>query len=49
VTQDLQDGLLNVPAVTVEHFTGAAPMSVQDFVRANRNLFTPKQTTAVPA
>jgi uncharacterized protein YbjT (DUF2867 family) len=49
VTQDLQDGLLNVPAVTVEHFTGAAPMSVQDFVRANRDLFTPKQTTAVPA
>jgi NAD(P)H dehydrogenase (quinone) len=49
VTQDLQDGLLNEPAITVEHFTGAAPMSVQDFVRANRDLFTPKQTTAAPA
>jgi hypothetical protein len=49
VTQDLQDGLLNEPAITVEHFTGAAPMSVQDFVRANRDLFTPKRTTAVLA
>ena len=49
VTQDLQDGLLKVPAVTVEHFTGAAPMSIQDFVRANRDLFAPKQISAVPA
>jgi NAD(P)H dehydrogenase (quinone) len=47
VTQDLQDGLLNEPAITVEHFTGAAPMSLQDFVRAHRDLFMPKQ--AAPA
>jgi NAD(P)H dehydrogenase (quinone) len=49
VTQDLQDGLLNEPAITVENFTGAAPMTLQDFIAAHRELFMPTHTLAAPA
>lgn len=41
VVQDLQDGLLKDPGVTVQHFTGAAPTSLQAFVQAHHDLFTP--------
>ena len=41
VVQDLQDGLLKDPGVTVQHFTGAAPMNLQAFVQAHHDLFTP--------
>lgn len=49
VVQDLQDGLLKDPGITVESFTGAAPMSVQEFVRAHRSTFMPKQPAPQPA
>ena len=41
VVQDLQDGLLKDPGVTVQYFTGAAPMNLQSFVQAHHDLFTP--------
>ena len=42
VAQDLQDGLLKDPGVTVQHFTGGTPTSIQAFVEAHRELFTPQ-------
>jgi hypothetical protein len=38
---DLQNGLLAGTTDTVEQLTGTAPMSVHDFVVANRELFKP--------
>lgn len=43
VAQDLQDGLLKDPGVTVHHFTGGTPTSIQAFVEAHRQDFTPQQ------
>ena len=43
VAQDLQDGLLKEPGVTVQHFTGATPTTIQAFAEAHRQLFTPQQ------
>ena len=42
VAQDLQDGLLKEPGVTVQHFTGSTPTSVHAFVEAHQDLFVPK-------
>jgi hypothetical protein len=36
---DLQQGLLAGTTDTVEQLTGAAPMSVREFVTAHRDLF----------
>ena len=43
VAQDLQDGLLKEPGVTVQHFTGATPTSIQTFIDVHRQVFTPEQ------
>jgi NAD(P)H dehydrogenase (quinone) len=43
VAQDLQDGLLNDPGLTVRHFTGNTATTVQAFVEAHRELFSPRQ------
>jgi NAD(P)H dehydrogenase (quinone) len=50
VMVDLQDGrLAGTPTNTVEQLTGIPPMSVRDFVEANRDQFIPPQpATATP-
>ncbi|MFZ0903178.1 MAG: NAD(P)H-binding protein [Mycobacterium sp.] len=47
VMVDLQDGLLAGTTNTVEQLTGTAPMSVHDFVVANRDLFIKPATASV--
>jgi NAD(P)H dehydrogenase (quinone) len=46
---DLQNGLLAGTTDTVEQLTGTAPMSVHDFVVANRELFKPGQPVTASA
>jgi NAD(P)H dehydrogenase (quinone) len=46
VMVDLQRGLLSGTTDTVERLTGTPPMSVHDFIEANRDLYAPSAANA---
>lgn len=43
IAKDLENGRLEEPGLTLEHFTGATPMSLEEFIRARHDAFEPGQ------